>query len=238
MYMKRVFLAAAFVSAGLSCLAMAEQPAPPVSTIRVTGNASIASKPDRAEIDVGVVTQNQEASVAAGENAGHLQAVLGALHNALGERVDIKTVSYGLTPILRNQPAGEPTLSGYTATNIVRVTLDDLAKTGAAIDAATRSGANRIQDIRFTLRDPQTVRVQALRQAATQARAEAEVLASALGLKILRVLSVEEAGAPFRPIHPMAFATARVAASTAPTPVEAGTIDVSAAVTLTVEVGT
>jgi uncharacterized protein len=230
--------AAALVSTCLASGAMAEQPAPAVSTIRVTGNASIPAKPDRAEIDLGVVTQSAEASAAAGENAEHVQAVLGALHKTLGERADIKTAGYGLSPNFRTQPSGEPTLSGYTAINTVRVTLDDLAKTGAVIDAATRAGANRIQDIRFTLRDPETVRVQALRQAATQARAEAEVLASALGVKILRVLSVEEAGTPFRPIHPMPLATARVAAAAASTPVEAGTLDVSASVTLTVEVGT
>jgi uncharacterized protein YggE len=234
--MKSLFLAAGLISAGLSALAMAEQPVPPLSTIRVTGNASIAAKPDRAEIDLGVMTQNPEASAAAGQNAEHLQAVLAALRKAVGQGADIKTVSYVLAPNFRPQPPGEPTLSGYTATNIVRVTLDDLAKTGAVIDAATRSGANRIQDIRFTLRDPETVRIQALRQAATQARAEADVLASALSVKVLRVLSVEEAGSPIR-IRPVPLATARVAAAAAPTPVETGTLDITASVTLTVEVG-
>ncbi|HVH82779.1 MAG TPA: SIMPL domain-containing protein, partial [Steroidobacteraceae bacterium] len=133
---------------------------------------------------------------------------------------------------------GEPTITGYTALNVVEVTLDDLARIGDVIDAATRAGANRVQGIQFTVRDQDAVRAQALREAATRAHAEAEVLAGALNLRILRVLSVEESSPQIVPVRPR-LAVARAAASTAevPTPVEAGTLDVSANVALTVEVG-
>src|SRR6185437_16820381 len=97
------------------------------------------------------------------------------------------TVSYTLNPNYQYHPnGGEPTLEGYTAANVVQLTLDELPKIGAVIDAATQAGANRIQGIQFTLRDQDAVRAQALREAATRARAEVDVLASALGLKVLR----------------------------------------------------
>jgi uncharacterized protein YggE len=238
MRLKSLLLGVALLGVCLPPTALAETTARSASTIRVTGNAMVAARPDRAEIDIGVMTQSQDASAAAANNAAHLQAVLTQLRKVLGERADIKTVSYTLTPNYRVEPGGaEPILTGYAANNIVRVTLDDLGKAGAVIDAATRSGANRVQDIRFTLREPETVRLQALREAATQAKAEADALASALGLKVLRVLSVEEAGGLVRPIRPMPFATARAEAAAVVTPVEAGSLEVSATVTLTMEVG-
>ena len=116
------------------------------------------------------------------------------------------------------------------------MTLDDLAKIGPVIDAATQAGANRVQGIQFTLRDQDGVRAQALREAALRARAEADVLAAALGLRVLRVLTVEENSPHVLPIRFDGAARSMVA-SAAATPVESGTLDVNAQVTLSVEVG-
>jgi len=119
---------------------------------------------------------------------------------------------------------------------VVQVTLDDLEKIGGVIDAAAQAGANHVQGIQFTLRDQDAVRAEALREAATRARAQAEVLAAALGLKVVRVLSAEENSPRFMPInHPLAGRAAMSSAAVA-TPVEAGTLDVAAEVTLSVEV--
>lgn len=229
----------ALVCLGMAYAAGAQQAASPLSTIQVTGNASVTTKPDRAEIDIGVVTQATQAQAAAAENGARLDSTLAALRKAVGEAADIKTISYALTPDYRYRPGGgDPTITGYTATNVVRITLDDLNKIGAVIDTATRSGANRVQDIRFTLRDPAAVHLQALREAAARAKAEADTLASALGVKVLRVLTVEDVGSYPPPIHPLPLPTMRAEmAREVPTPIEAGTLDVGAQVTLTVEVG-
>jgi uncharacterized protein YggE len=228
--------AAALLSAALGTAAVAQPHTPQPSTLRVTGNAIVTAKPDHAEIDVGVMTHAPEAGTAASQNAAQLEAVLAALRKSLGEHSDLTTISYGLAPSYRYPTAGgEPSITGYTASHVVRVTLEDLQRTGSVIDAATRSGANHIQDIRFTLRDEQAVRREALRQAAIQARTEADTLATALGVKILRVLSVEETGGQVRPVRPLAMARAQ--ATAAPTPIESGTLDISASVILTVEIG-
>jgi uncharacterized protein len=214
----------------------AEQSASPVSSIRVTGDSLVSAKPDRVQIDVGVLTQATQSQSAAAQNATRLQAALTALAKAVGPGADIKTVSYSLNPNYQYHPnGGEPTITGYTATNVVRVTLSDLAKIGSVIDTATASGANQVQGIQFTLSDEQIVRSQALREAALKARADADVLAAALGLKVVRVLSVEENGSTGGPVRPVMF-EARGMAAKAPTPVQPGSIDVGANVVLTVEV--
>src|SRR5215469_308827 len=209
---------------------------PPVSSIRVTGDARVTAKPDRVQIDIGVTTRAPTSQEAATRNASQVDAVLAAVRKAAGPTAVLKTISYTLNPNYQYHPqGGEPTIDGYIAANVVQVQLDDLGKIGAALDAATQAGANHVQGIQFTLRDQDAVRAQALREAALRARAEADVLAAALGLKVVRVLTVEETSPRVVPVRVMARATAATAAA-APTPVEAGTLDVTADVTLTVEV--
>jgi uncharacterized protein len=234
---RRHFLSVLTVALALAAPALAPAAEAPVSSIRVTGEARITAKPDRVQIDIGVSTQAPTSQEAAAANARQLEAVLTAVRAAGGNAATLKTVSYTLNPEYQYHPNGAaPTLTGYHAANIVQVTLDDLGKIGAVLDAATRAGANQVQGIRFTLRDEDAARAQALREAAQRARAQAEVLAQALGLKIDRVLQVEENSQGFTPIYrPMAKAVG-LASAEPPTPVEAGTLDVSANITLTVEV--
>ena len=224
----------------LACLvcssALAQQP--PVSSIRVSANASVTAKPDRVLIDVGVTTRAPTSQEAATRNAHDVDTVLTAVRKAAGPSAVLRTISYTLNPNYQFHPnGGEPTIDGYNATNVVQVQLDDLARIGTVIDAATQAGANHVQGIQFTLRDQDAVRAQALREAALRARAEADVLAGALGLKVVRVLTVEENSPRIVPIRPLGRGEVRAtAAAAAPTPVEAGTLDVTADVTLSVEV--
>jgi uncharacterized protein len=204
-------------------------------SIRVTGEAAVTTKPDQAQIDIGVVTEAKNAQAAATENAEKLEAVLGELRKALGPGADIKSISYSLTPVYHYpKEGGTPTITGYSATNFVQVKTNELTQVGKIIDTAAQSSANRIQSLQFTLRDEQAVYIQALREAAAKARAKAEAIGSALGLKIVRVLNVEEGGPLSRPVY--AEGVQARAAAPVPTPVEPGTLEVRARVTLTVEI--
>ena len=225
---------------GLAGAAPATVPAqqPPVSSIRVTGDGRVTARPDRVQIDIGVTTRAAQSQEAAAQNARQVDAVLAAVRKAAGPTAILKTISYSLNPNYRFHPnGGEPTLQGYTAVNVVQVTLDELGKIGAVIDAATQSGANRVEGIQFTLRDQDAVRAEALREAASRARAEADVLAAALGLKVLRVLTVEEQSPRVVPVRVYGGAPRAMATAAPATPVEAGTLEVTADVTLSVEVG-
>jgi uncharacterized protein len=216
------------------------QPPPdrgPRPSIRTTGEATVTAKPDRAIIDLGVVAQAQTAQAAAAQNATRLDSVLRALKNAAGTGAEIRTISYSLDPDYRYpKPGGQPELAGYTARNVVQVTTPDLGAAGKIIDAATQAGANSIDRLQFTLKDDQAPRAQALREAASKARANADAIAAALGVKIAGVLFAEESAAQPSP-RPM-FAMARMAEATAaaPTPVAPGNLEIHGTVTLTVEI--
>ena len=231
-YIKALFFALIVFAAAGS--AAAQEPSVRMPQhVRTMGEATVTARPDRAQIDVGVVTQADTSQTAVQQNAQKLESTLARLRQLLGVGADIKTISYSVTPNYR-YPAqgGDPTITGYTATNVVRVTLDDLTKVGSVIDTAVQGGSNRIQNLRFMLKDEAPVRAQALREAAIQARASSTALAGALGLNVVRVLSVTEGGSPIVPVRDVAFARQEAAS----TPIEPGTIEVTASVVLTVEV--
>ena len=227
-----------FFAALLACVVSqvnAQQIASPLSSIRVTGDSVVTAKPDRVLIDVGVLTQEKQSQNAVTQNAKVLDGIVAALHKLLGADADIKTINYALNPDYQYRPiGGKSSVSSYTALNVVRVTLDDLEKVGPVIDTATQAGANHVESVRYTVRDQQVLHSQAVREAALKARASADALASALNLKIVRVVSVEEAGdgSPPGPDAP----DLRDPAGSAPTPVQSSSFVVTANVTLTVEV--
>jgi uncharacterized protein len=227
-----------FTAALLACVVSqvsAQQIASPLSSIRVTGEAVVTAKPDRAWIDVGVLTQEKQSQAAATQNAKQLDSIVSALHKLLGVDADIKTINYALNPDYQYRPiGGRSSVGSYTALNVVRVTVDDLDKVGAVIDTATTAGANHVESVRYTVRDQQVLHSQAMREAALKARANADALAYALNLKITRIVSVEEAGdgpppggEPGDPRDPGGLA---------PAPVQSSSFVVTANVTLTVEV--
>jgi uncharacterized protein len=234
----RLGLTLVMLAAAATAPALALENAPTLSSIRVTGDSKVTAKPDRVQIDFGVTTRATHSQDAAAENARQVDVVLAAVRKAAGAAAVLKTISYSLEPNYQyHAGGGEPTLTGYVASNVVQVTLDELPKIGNVIDSATQAGANHVQGIQFTLRDQDAVRAEALREAALRARAEADVLAAALGLRVLRVLTVEEMSPRVMPVRYMATPRAGMSASAAvTTPVEAGTLDVTADVTLTVEV--
>lgn len=218
----------------LPALAQPARPTPPI--IRAFGEAVVSAPPDQAQIELGVIAEAATAQAAAEQSARQLEAVLARLRKLLANKAEISTAGYSLSPNYRHpREGGKPEIAGYTASHIVRVRTRELADLGPAIDAATQSGANAVHGLQFMLRDDEAVRSKALQEATRKARAHAEAMAAAAGLKILRVLALEQGEAPpIRPLRELTIARAELAA--APTPIEPGTIEVRASVTLTVEV--
>lgn len=207
------------------------EPRPP--SVQATGEAVIQTKPDQAKLNIGVVTQAPSAQAAAAQNATQLQATLDKLHAALGTAGEIRTSGYSLTPNYQYpRDGGQPTINGYTASNTVEVTTSDLAGLGKLIDAVVSGGGNRIQGLQFTVKNEAPARAEALAEAVREARGNAEAMAAAMGKQLGKVLLLEQGNqGVIRPVVRQ-FAAAAVAA---PTPIEPGTVEVRATVTLTME---
>ncbi len=219
-------------------LALAQPPVrPSQTTIRVTGHSEVSRPADRVYIDIGVTTEAARPQDAVAHNAARMSAVLAALRTAAGAGTQLMTTEYSVTPKYRYHSNGAPpTLEGYTATDVIQVRLDDLRRIGPVIDAATGAGANLLQGMRYTLRAKGAARALALGRAAVAARRDAQALAGALGLRIVRILSVEESRPVVVPVLRPQMAGMRFAQARIPTPIAAGPIEVTASVTLTVAV--
>lgn len=210
--------------------------------VAVTGDATVEAQPDTAVVSIAVVTQNREASEAQAENASKTEAVVRAVRAAAGEGAEVKTSGYSLQPQYVYRENQAPLISGYVARNGVTVTTGELARVGALVDAASRAGANTIDGISFTLRKDRPAHDEALRQATREALEKARVMAQALGGRVVRVAEVQEVSAvrPF-PVMQKDFEMMRGAVAGAvaqATPVEPGTLSVTAQVQLVAEVET
>lgn len=200
--------------------------------LRATGEGSASAKPDQARLTLGVTTQGLTAADASQKNADLSAKVQAELKKVLGSNGKLRTSNFNLSPNYRSVPQGQnPTIAGYNANNSVEATIDDINLVGKLIDAGIKAGANNVHGIQFLLKDPTPLRAEALKEASKRARAEADAIAQGLGGRAGRVLSAaDSASSPNPPVMPMA----RMAAMSA-TPVESGTLEVRATVTIEVE---
>ncbi len=211
---------------------LAAAQAPRLRAVRASGEAVVTAKPDRARIDIGVVTEAPTAEEAAAKNAELSAAVIEKYKPLVGEAGTLQTVNYSLAPNYSYEPNESPKIRGYRASNTVEVTIDDVSKVGKVIDAAAQAGSNQIQSIRFELKDDSELRRKALEMAAKRARANAEAIAAALGVRVIGLAEAESGEAAPRPV----MMAAPMAMMKAETPVQVGQIEVQATVTVALEV--
>jgi uncharacterized protein YggE len=197
-------------------------------SIVVTGNGAVTTVPDRAQVSFGVVSDAKTASAALRANAAEATKVIAAIKAQGIAAADIRTEQVSLSPRYTQNADG---IIGYTATNSVGVTLRNLDKTGGVIDAAVDAGANQVSGPNLVRSDQSALYRTALRAAIADAKAKAQAIAGASGLRLRRITDVSESGGPI----PIADATAKVGVAPS-TPIEPGTQLVQATVTVTFSV--
>jgi hypothetical protein len=193
-------------------------------SIVVMGHGSVSTVPDRAQLSFGVSSTAKTASAALRANAAEMTKVIAAVKAQGIAAADIRTEFVSLSP--RYSSSGEDVVD-YTASNSVGVTVRNLAKAGAVIDAAVDAGANQVNGPNLVRSDANTLYRLALRAAIANARAKAQTIAKASGLTLRRITGVTESGGPSPVSEP---ARAGVTPST---PIEPGTQFVEASVTVT-----
>lgn len=222
--MPRISLLLVFAALHLPGQSTTTPPAiPPV--VQATGTASVSVTPDQAQIQVSAVTQASTAQAAANQNATLATNIINQLTSAVGSSGTVQTVGYSVSPNYTNQGV----LTGYTVTNSIQVTLNDLSMTGSIIDTATQSGATRIDGLTFTIKDNTAAMAMALRQATVQAKAKADAMAASAGLKTGNYLVIQESGAVVQPLTGVAAPTATT------TPIQPGQLTVTGNVTIEVQ---
>ena len=188
------------------------------SSISVVGSGTAAGRPDTAEVTAGVIAQAPTAGQALAQNTASMEKVLNAVAGLGIADKDIQTVNISVSPQRRQgRPDAQqpPEIVGYEVSNQVRVTVRDLKVLGRLLDELVGHGANALGGIRFSVADPAPLLDQARARAIADARRKAEVYATTAGVKVGRVLSIQEsaAAAPrFEGVRAMSLSAVPVAA--------------------------
>jgi len=196
---KTILTALALGAAAVPAIAAAQVQTVPVAMMSgtrldVSASGEVTRIPDLAIISAGVQTLQPTASAAIEENAARMERVRAALKRAGIEDRDIQTASINLNPEYVYDQNRPPRLTGYRATNTVNIKFRDLKRTGAILDALVAEGANQINGPSLTIDKPESALDEARTKAIANGRARADLYARALGMRVVRLISVSEGG--------------------------------------------
>ncbi len=215
-----VALAGVALAGVLVLVAAGSTDSSPSGGITVSGSGAATTVPNRAAFSFGVTSQAPTATAALSKVSDAIAKVIASLRAHGIAEADIQTQSVSLNP--RTSDKGE--IVGYTASNSVSAQ-STVGKAGETIDAAVEAGATDVSGPAFTSSDQDALYRQALKAAVADARAKAQVLASAAGASLGAVTTIVESSST-----PIPFIDKAAAPST---PVEPGTERVTANVTVT-----
>lgn len=236
----RKLMMAGLLAAAFPAAAQAQPTEAALSGTRldVVATGEVTRVPDIARISAGVVTQAPSATAAIQQNAQRMQRVRAALRRAGIEDRDIQTSSISLNPEYRYEENRAPVLVGYRASNEVAVRFRDIADTGRILDALVAEGANQINGPMLMIDKPEEALDEARAAALRTAQRRAEMYARALGKRVMRVLSVSEAGATYMPPpRPMMMEARDAAVGNAASKIDPGEQTVTVNLTVSFELG-
>jgi hypothetical protein len=195
--------------------------------ITVTGVGVVAATPDEADLSFGVEAQAVNAQEALSRNGLAARRLITTLKDAGVAEADLRTEQVSVHP----HHGQDGKLTGFTARNAVRATIRDLEAAGAVVEAAVTAGATDVHGPFVAVSNQDELYRSAFAAAFADARAKAEGLAALAGVGLGHVVAIVEGGAAAQP----RFARAETLAA-AP-PIEAGTQEIRASLTVTFAIG-
>jgi uncharacterized protein len=220
-----------------SACAPAVQPAAEAPrTLSVTGSARVTAQPDIASISIGVHTESDRAADAVTENNRQAQAIVTAL-TALGvSEADIQTLGFNIFPQDEWGPGGERTGTRFIVDNTVTVKVRDLDLISELLGAVIEAGANNIYGIQFDLEDKSELIAEARKKAVEDAQSQAQELASAAGITLGAIQSLNYYSSIPVPIFDNKVAFGMGGAEASSVPVSPGQLIITADVSITFEI--
>ena len=183
-------------------------------TISLTGHGDVRLAPDRALVSVGVQSTAETAQAALAANAETMNRIFASLRAAGIADKFIQTSNFTVQPRYDYSDNSQPKLLGYDVINMVSVTVDDLARVGALLDAVVSAGSNQINGITFLVSKPEQAIDEARRLAVKDAVRKAGVYSNAASFILGNILSVNESGNYTPPMPMAAGMEAKLAADT------------------------
>jgi uncharacterized protein len=197
-------------------------------TINVHGLGQASEVPDQATVLLGVETSAATAQQALRDNNAKASELIAVLKdNEIQDRA-IQTSQLSVYPQYDTEGR---TVIGYQVTNMVTVTINEVAKVGPVIDAAAGVAGDsiRIHNLSFGLSNPSEPLKRARVRAVEDATSQAHQFAAAAGVKVGMLRTISSTSSFNQPVFHQAMARF----SDGPgVPVEAGSAVVTAVVDL------
>ena len=229
-----VLAAAALAGVGRPDFVFSAEPEPdgsgPIRSITVNGTATVTTVPDQATFTFGVDARGETASEALSAAAASVKKITDAVKDAGVNGKDIQTQDISLSTLTSSDGRH---IDGYAANASITVQAKDLDTAGHLVDVAVGAGANNVYGPSLSRSDADELADNALADAVADARRKAEALAKAAGGSLGQVISVTESGSA---VPPMPYAARETALAT-DVPIEPGTQDIQASVTVVFELG-
>ncbi|WP_304065102.1 SIMPL domain-containing protein [Megamonas hypermegale] len=208
-------------------------------TISVDGTSVIKAMPDRATVNISIESTAKDAKEASAQNAIVMNKIQKDIMALAITKDNIKTTNYNLYPLYNRKDNGRQEITGYSVSNQITVTVDNIDIVGNVIDTAINAGANSVNSVEFSLKDPQSYKDKVLVQAINDAKRKADIIAKTLGKNVVNVVSVNSNNSYIeaRTFNSMMYAKAADSAAVgASSPIQAGDISVKANVSIVFEI--
>ncbi len=172
----------------------------------VSGTGKTTGIPDTAQILVGVT--KSASTVASAQNQANVAAnkIIEDLKKLGIDDKNIKITNYSVNPNY-DFGGGRQNIAGYTVTQTLEINVTPIDIANKAIDIATLDGANLVGGVTFTFNDKtkKYLENKARTEAVGMAKEKAESLSRATGIRLGRIVDVQESnGFEPRPVVMMA----------------------------------
>jgi uncharacterized protein len=205
---------------------------PAAHTITVSASGKVTIVPDVARVNLGVTITKPTVKAARAAGAKVMTDVIAAIKGLGVAEADLQTTNLSLYPQYGN--GSTPRIVGYQISEQLQVTVRDLDKAGDVVDVAMAKGATDINGISFDVADPVKALNDARAAAVAAARTSAQAMAAAGNVSLGAVVSITDA-TPASPIF-YGYGARAAAIPDQATPVQPGTQDLSATVTVVFEI--
>ncbi|MFH1833261.1 MAG: SIMPL domain-containing protein [Candidatus Levyibacteriota bacterium] len=196
------------------------------------GTGKATAVPDTAEISLGATKTAQNVTDAQNQVNSVVNKIISDLKKLGIEEKNIQTLNYSISPNY-DFNSGRQNVTGYTVTQNMEVKIKPIDKANQAIDTATADGANLVGGVTFVLDDKtqKDMENKARNDAIKDAKEKAENLAKAAGIKLGKIIDVQE-GQSFEPRPILMSQGVSEKAQTIPTQLAPGENTVTSTVTL------
>ena len=179
--------------------------------ISVSGQGIVYGEPDLVVVEMGINVNNKDAAAATAEANGIIDSIRTALAVFDIDNKDIRTSQFNIWPDQRYDNSGQPVETTFRVNHILSITVRDTETVGDVLAESINSGANSVQNIRYTFADSKELQKEARAAAMETAREKAQQLADLAGVTLGKVIRIDEGssggGMPTpMPVARMAFA--------------------------------